>query len=234
VGLVSHLFCGAGARSLASRIESLHLNGPLRAGTAAIARWLNLPCVVGKSILVSRAALNAIGGFAPLRDFLAEDFLIGRMVRSAGYRVVLSGDEIDTAEVSRTFRGVFDRHRRWAMMRRRLGGSSYALEILAAPFPWFAAVVAGSHGATPLLLAAALLLLGRYAMELAAPGHRMSPRDCMLLPLRDLLATGVFLAGLFGRTTQWRGRRIRIGPGTVIERERPDKPLTGAILLYQD
>ena len=224
VGLVSHLFGAAGARTLASRIESLHLNGPLRVGTAAIARFLGLPCVVGKSILVSRAALNTIGGFAPLRDFLAEDFLIGQRMRRAGYRVVLSGDEIATAEVSRSLRGVWDRHRRWAMLRRRLGGPSYAFEILAGPFPWFAAAVASSHGSVPVLAAAASLLLGRYASELASPqpvGHRLSFGDWILLPARDLFAAGVFFAGLFGRYTRWRGRRIRVGRGTIIEKPAP-------------
>ena len=234
VGLVSHLFTAAGARSLGSRIESLHLNGPLRAGTAAIARFLGTPCVVGKSILVSRNALNGIGGLAALRDFLAEDFLMGQMVRKAGYRVVLSGDEIETAEVARTLRGVFDRHRRWAMMRRRLGGASYGFELLAGPFPWFVAAVVASRGQGPLPLAAAMLLAGRYAAEIAAPGPRIRPRDWILLPLRDLLAAGVFFAGLFGRSTEWRGRRMRIGPGTVILRERPSGSFDGGALIFQD
>jgi cellulose synthase/poly-beta-1,6-N-acetylglucosamine synthase-like glycosyltransferase len=105
VGLVSHLFRARGARTLASRLESLHLNGVLRAGTAAMVRILGMPCVVGKSILVSREALNAIGGIEALRDHLAEDYLLGRMIAGAGYRVVLSGDEVEAAEVSRSLAG---------------------------------------------------------------------------------------------------------------------------------
>src|SRR5262249_53502115 len=85
VGLVSNLFRGTGARTLGARLECLHLNGTLRAGTAAIATLTGSPCVVGKSILVSRAALDAIGGFAALRDYLAEDFLLGTMISEAGF-----------------------------------------------------------------------------------------------------------------------------------------------------
>ena len=44
-----------------------------------------MPCVVGKSILVSRRALEAIGGIGVLRDYLAEDFLLGRAVRREGF-----------------------------------------------------------------------------------------------------------------------------------------------------
>ena len=104
-GLVSHLFRAVGARSFASRVETLYLNGCLLPGTAAIASVLRIPCVVGKSILVSRRALEAIGGIGSLRDHLAEDYLLGRAVQAAGFRVVLSADVIDTTEIDKGVAG---------------------------------------------------------------------------------------------------------------------------------
>jgi ceramide glucosyltransferase len=223
VGLVSHLFRGTGARSLGARLECLHLNGTLRAGTAAIAELTGSPCVVGKSILISRAALDDIGGFAAVRGYLAEDFLLGTMVSSAGYRVVLSGDELDTTEVSKSVAAFFARHRRWAILRRRLGGPGYAAEILASPFFWFAGAAAASGGRPGALTAAAALLTARYALETAAraPDDPRSACDWLLLPVRDALIAGVFWAGLFGRSTRWRGRRIQVGPRTRIETAAP-------------
>jgi hypothetical protein len=73
--------------------ESLHLNGALRAGTAAMAGLLGIP-VVGKSILVSREALNAIGGIASATTSPRTTSSVGWSPK--GYRVVLSGDEIET------------------------------------------------------------------------------------------------------------------------------------------
>src|SRR5262245_10121698 len=119
VGLVSHLFRATGAVSFGSRLEALYLNGCLQPGTAAIARLLKMPCVVGKSILISRRALDGIGGISVLRDFLAEDYLLGRRIVDSGHRVVLSGDMLDTTEVRKPARAVWARHRRRAMMRRR-------------------------------------------------------------------------------------------------------------------
>jgi ceramide glucosyltransferase len=216
VGLVSHLFLATGAVSAASRVESLFLNGCLQPGTAALSSLLGMPCVVGKSILVSRTALEVVGGFAALENFLAEDYLIGRAVRRAGYRVVLSADILETTEVRKTARAAFARHRRWAMMRCRLGGPLYLCEAFSGPLPWALAAAAAGAWAP----AGALLAL-RYAMEIvlaAKLGHPLWASDGILLPLRDLGAAGVFLAGLAGGPVSWRGRALRIGPDTRILR----------------
>lgn len=214
VGLVSHLFRASGAVSMASRLEALFLNGCLQPGTAAVASVLRMPCVVGKSILVSRTALEVTGGFPALRYFLAEDFRIGQEVGKAGYRVVLSADTLETSEVRKAGRAVWARHRRWAMMRRRLGGLLYGLEIFSGPLPWaVAAAAAGAWGP------AAVLLGLRYGIEGAASarcGRPLSLSDWALLPLRDLGAAGVFWAGLCGTALSWRGRPLRIGKETRI------------------
>jgi ceramide glucosyltransferase len=216
VGLVSHLFRAAGAESLASRVETLYLNGCLLPGTSAISGILRMPCVVGKSILVSRTALEVAGGFPALQHYLAEDYLIGREVRRAGYRVVLSADVIDTMEVHKTARAVWNRHRRWAMMRRRLGGALYLAEAFAGALPWaLAASATGAWWPAAFLLAARYAFEGRVARALGSP---LSVLDTLLLPVRDLGATAVFFAGLAGRSVRWRGRALAIGRDTRIRR----------------
>lgn len=225
VGLVSHLFQSRGARTLGSRLESLHLNGALRAGTAAMARLLKVPCVVGKSILVSREALNAIGGIEALRDHLAEDYLLGKLVSKAGYRVMLSGDEIETTEVSRSLAQAWGRQRRWAILRKRLGGPAYAAELLASPLPWLAGCLFAARGNPRLDVCAVALYLFRIALEAAtdAEAMRTRPGDLVLTPLRDLVVAALFWAGLFGHRTSWRGRGLLVGRDTFIVRA----PATG-------
>ncbi len=220
VGLVSHLFQARGARTLGSRLESLHLNGALRAGTAAMAGLLKAPCVVGKSILVSREALNAIGGIEALRDHLAEDYLLGKLVSKAGYRVVLSGDQIETAEVSRSLAQAWGRQRRWAILRKRLGGPAYAAELLASPLPWLAGCLLAARGDVRLEACAAVLYLFRIALEAATDAGALRTRssDWVLTPLRDLAVAALFWAGLFGRRTSWRGRSLLVGRDTLIVR----------------
>lgn len=222
VGLVSNLFRGRWPRSLASRLECLYLNGTLQPATAAIGRLLRQPCVVGKSILISRPVFEVIGGFVPIRDYLAEDYLLGVTVRRAGYRVVLSAATLDTTEIAKTGAAAWGRHRRWAIIRNRVAGPAYAAELLASPLPWFAGVVAFASGRLGLVVLAGVLLLVRYLAEMlveADGGHRVAARDLPLLPVRDLLVAFLFWAGVFGRTTSWRGRRVIVGPRTLIGSE---------------
>ena len=220
VGLVSNLFRASGAASLGSRVEALYLNGCLMPGTAMVADTLGQPCVVGKSILVSRRALDSIGGIGALRDYLAEDFVLGREVRRAGYRVILSADVLDTVEVGKPLPVVWARHRRWSMMRRRLAGRLYFGESLVGALPWFLLALAAPGW--PLKAAAGALLGLRWGAELRvihAWGEEIDWRDVALLPVRDLFAAGVFVAGLVGRTLAWRGRPLEIGPDTRILKE---------------
>jgi ceramide glucosyltransferase len=232
VGLVSHLFRAVAGETLGARIEALYLDGILRPGTAAVALVLGRPCVVGKAILLSRAAFQAIGGLAVLRDHLAEDFLLGELVAGAGYRVVLSPHEVETRLGARPASVAWQRHRRWAILRRRLGGASYAGEALSSPVPFVAGAVAASSGATG-VVAAALLLWGvRIAIEaavLSGEGGRIRAADIAAMPLRDLAAAALFWAGLFGRRTSWRGRRLLVGPRTLLVPQAGASPAAPAL-----
>jgi ceramide glucosyltransferase len=171
------------------------------------------------SILVSREALNAIGGIEALRDHLAEDYLLGRLVARAGYRVVLSGDEIETAEVSRSLAAAWSRQRRWAILRKRLGGLSYATELLANPLPWLAGTLLAGRGEPRLGACAAALYLLRAGVEAFAVARpeTLSAADWLLIPLRDAAVAGLFFTGLIGTRTCWRGRILRVGRDTLIE-----------------
>ena len=175
-----------------------------------------MPCVVGKAILVSRTALEVAGGFPALQHYLAEDYLIGREVRRAGYRVVLSADVIDTMEVRKAARAVWNRHRRWAMMRRRLGGALYFAEAFAGALPWaLAASSAGAWWPAAFLLAVRYAFEGRVARALGSPS-RSSTRCSSRRAISERWS--VFFASLAGRSVRWRGRALAIGRDTRIRR----------------
>lgn len=217
VGLVSNAILGVAGRSAGARIESLHLNAFNLAGTAAVSRVLHRPCVVGKSMLLSRDALARSGGFAAVKDFLAEDYRMGAAVFEKGFRVVLSSCFVTVDSGEKRFRAFWDRHVRWARMRRRLAGPAYLAEAFASPLPWTLALAAatGIRGAVAFAAAAAVKIAAERAV-LRRLGIRAKRGDSALIVVKDFVAFGIFWAGLLSSRTHWRGRRVRIGRGTLL------------------
>jgi ceramide glucosyltransferase len=217
VGLVSNPFRCEGRGSAGSVIEALHMNGFVLSGTAAVSGLAGRPCVVGKSIFLRRDALEWIGGLDAVRDHLAEDFLLGDLMSRSGFRVVLSRHFVTVVSSGRSVRSFWDRQVRWARMRRRLGGSVYVLEGFASPLPWclIAAILSGFPGAS-FAIAAGIL---KIALDFFLLGRIGISRRVSLIPAilaKDLLAFGVFFAGLVSTRTRWRGQNVRIGKRTLL------------------
>jgi ceramide glucosyltransferase len=62
VGLVSSLIRGVQGRTLGSALENLHLNSFIAGSVCFLDRFLNMPCVIGKSMLMRKKDLELIGG----------------------------------------------------------------------------------------------------------------------------------------------------------------------------
>lgn len=217
VGCVSNLFTGARAESLGARIESLHLLNFVIPGNV-LASFAGVPCVVGKSMAITRVALEAIGGFEAFRHVLAEDQAIGLAVRKAGHRVVLSPVIVRNVVVRRTLRRALDRQIRWNKIRYAMSKRCYAAELLLFPFPLamlgaVAGVLAGSTVAPLLPLYALVLRMVQSAVLARAAGARAEPT---LVPLLDVLQFAVQFVPWFDDTVTWRGYSARIGRHTVL------------------
>jgi ceramide glucosyltransferase len=82
---------------------------------------------------------------------------------------------------------------------------------LLVPWPWGVAALAVALAAR----------LGLAATVDRALGRKPAFRRSMLLPLRDLLSFGIWVAGLARGTVVWRGRRYRMGrDGSMVEAAR--------------
>ncbi|HEV3121468.1 MAG TPA: ceramide glucosyltransferase [Isosphaeraceae bacterium] len=218
VGIVTNLFAGVREQQSAAALENLQLNGFIAGGFAAAA-VLRLTCVVGKSMLMPKRALEATGGFSGVRNILAEDQVIGIRVRKAGYSIRLSHHVIENVNETRSLRWFLNRHSRWYKIRKQLALGAFLIEpitnLTTVGLVWAVAVDSpvGLAGLGALAgLAIARDVIQSFRLRGSLPKLRFWP----LSLVKDLFLLPIWVDALFDRRIFWRGHRFLIARYTKL------------------
>lgn len=122
VGVVTSMYRSL-ARGLVATIDAVGVSTEFFAGVLVARKLEGIKFALGASIVITRAALEAIGGFAAIADYLADDFLLGNLTAQAGYTVVLSDVVVDHVLGAEGVGDFLRRQRRWAIGSRMSGSS---------------------------------------------------------------------------------------------------------------
>jgi ceramide glucosyltransferase len=212
VGLTTCLYRAVGGVGFPAMMEALLINTGFipMALTSALAP---LRAAFGATIAVKRRVLEAIGGFAVLRDYLADDYQLGRRVAEAGHRVELLPYVVETFIDSTTLADVWRHQLRWVRTYRVCQPLGWALSVATHATLWgvLAVAVSGGSPAGWLVLAALVgLRLAPLLLVMARLGERRTVRGFWLVPVADLLASALWAAGFLGRRVQWGGRTFQV------------------------
>ena len=191
-----------------SRLEATGMNTDFWGG-ALVARMLEgMRFAVGPTIAARRAVLNDIGGFARLKDYLAEDFVMGKFAAEAGHGVILSSYVIEHHIGSARFAENVSHRLRWARSTRRSRPAGYIGQLFTMPLPLALLVCALSPGWWPIL---PLVLIVRGVAAYSISERVLHGKlNWLLLPIEDVMGFCFWLAGFFGNTISWRGRHYRL------------------------
>jgi ceramide glucosyltransferase len=218
VGLVTHLIAGVGERSSGALLENLHLAGGVATGIAAAKQIAGRDVVMGKSMALRREDLEAMGGLEPVKDLLAEDYVIGQMVpRLLGKRVELASRPVQNVVQDSSLGQFFHRARRWAVLQHALVGPwLYAAQIIHNPV--LLATVALAVEPATWTAAAWVAVAGARALLDGAAGSALRPggfhpAQLLRVPGKDLILGLAWIEGFLRRTVNWRGTRLRVLPG---------------------
>lgn len=219
VGLVSNLIQGIGGRSVGSIFENLHLNSFIMGSVCFLDRFLKMPCVVGKSMLMRKPDLEAIGGFSAVKDVLAEDYLIGKKIEAAGKKVLLSHYIIKNVNQYWGIRKFLNRHIRWGKLRWRIGGFRYLSELIGNPvfislmpmFLWEPSKITASL----FLASGCIKILGDFYIGRLL-GTPMRAMLYVLSPLKDMIIGLIWFVPIFSNTVVWRGNRYVIRKDSLL------------------
>ena len=220
VGLVTALYRGRAHGTIGSLLEALTIATDFMP-SVLVARMLEggLRYGLGSTLAVSREALAKIGGFAAIVDQLADDYELGERIFKAGYRIGLSAEAVETSVPAYDWRGFCDHQLRWLRTVRDARPGGYAGLIFTQGLTLALLNVIAS-GASPLslwILALCFFLRLSLAMTVGAEvlgDHQVLPALWML-PLRDVMATGLWVGGFASNRVVWRGQRFEVRQGKL-------------------
>lgn len=211
VGVVTCPYRAVPARGFWSRLEAIGMNTEFLAGI--LVAWLigEMDFALGPTIAARREVIQAMGGFSALGHYLAEDFEIGNRAPGLGYRVILSSSVIEHHIDNPTFKGNLQHRLRWARSTRRSRPVGYWGQIFTNPLPLALLLWLAAPKLWPLVVLTALFrALAAWSTGKQVLHDELTRRRWWLIPLQDLLSAGVWVAGFFGNTIDWRGRRYKL------------------------
>jgi ceramide glucosyltransferase len=219
VGLVSNMIKGTGGRTFGSIFENLHLNSFVMGSVCFLDKFLKMPCVVGKSMLLKKQDLEAIGGFRSVKDVLAEDYLIGKKMNEMGKKIILSNHIIKNVNEYWGTRKFINRHTRWGKLRWKIGGIRYFSELFSnTVFMSFLPIVLWEPSKLTVIFAAcvsSLKILGDFYVGRKIK-TKMNGLLYFLSPVKDLIIGLIWFAPLLSTTVVWRGNRYIIGKDSML------------------
>lgn len=216
------------AKGWVATLEALGTATELHPGILVARCMEGMQFALGSTIAIRHHLLTKLGGFEAIADYLADDFQLGRLPATLGYRVVLSHYVVEHGLAADSLWEALQRQIRWARGIRVSRPVGYAGKIITygTVTSLLLGLLSSSIWAWALL---SFVWLARLAMAwivgVACLNDRSTRRYWWLLPLYDLISFGIWCCGLVGNTINWRGQRFRLLPDgkvrAMVDSQRP-------------
>lgn len=220
VGLVTSPYRSPRVRNLPTAIEAMGFSTEMIPNVVVALSLEGLTFALGASMAVRRQALEKIGGFSSLVNYLADDYQLGNMIHRAGFRLRLSGYFVESVMKRESMIGILSRQLRWARTMRASRPFGYFASGITQPVPAAILAITTSGISSAGWAAAGILFCVRLCVGLAFSRlfvrDGLFPRYLWLLPIRDTLAFLTWALSFLGNRVVWRSRAFRILPGGKI------------------
>ncbi len=219
VGVATCPYRAVPGRSFWSTLEAIGMNTQFLGGVLVARMLEGMKFALGPTIAARKTVLDEMGGFDQLKEYLAEDFVMGKFAAELGHKVLLSSYVIEHHIGGQGFAANFGHRLRWARSTRRSRPAGYVGELFTMPLPLGLLLWVVAPGLWPV---AALAIFARAISAWACAGwvlrDSLTTRRWWLLPFQDVIAFGVWIAGFFGQYIVWRGHRYLLRADGRFER----------------
>ena len=228
VGMVTCLYRGISTGGFWSLLEALGMSIEMSSGVLVANLLEGMKFALGPTMVIRRDVLEAWGGFVVLRDYCADDFVMGALTHEAGRTVVLSHHVIDHIVLNRSVRQSLLHQLRWmksSRFSRRLGHVGTGLTF-SMPFGLLGLAAGWMSGNWTLGIGLVGVAFVNRVVQALAVGwgvtrHRDSALYCWLYPVRDMLGFLLWCGSFSGSGIVWRGERYRlVSGGRMLPKDR--------------
>lgn len=196
-------------KSFWSRLEAIMMNTEFLSGILTARMLEGMRFAVGPTTAARKKLIDAIGGFESLRDYLAEDFVLGQKAADLGFGVALSSYVVEHRIGSSNFRENSNHRLRWVRSTRRSRPAGYVGQLFTYPLPLALLLVAWATQWWPLLaLTVILRTANAWVVAIRILRDPLTAHSWWLVPVQDVMSFLFWFAGFFGNTINWRGKRF--------------------------
>ena len=222
VGLVTTIYHGIPAsRSLPRRLAAGQINHNFLPGVL-LSRLLGRQDCLGSTMALHRHTLEAIGGLSMLSEHVADDSVLGKLVRRQGRSIEIAPSLTATTVADRTASDLFLHELRWGRTVRAVEPLGYALSAVQFPLFWATLALVAAPQAAWNWVAFAMIwgLRGLVAARIDRlivligcgkdPWQGVRTVPLLLLPLRDWISAVIMIASFTGSRVSWRGQTLNV------------------------
>lgn len=213
-GAATCIYGAVPCAGFASRLGAMQVNDHFAPSVVVATALEPLTYCFGATMAVRRDVLERIGGLQAVAEHLADDYLLGKLVAEAGYRVALVPHAVQTSASDDSLAALWRHELRWAraISGQRPAGYAGSVVTYAVPFAAAFAIAARTPFSAVVLAAATSLrvLLHYEGRRTFAPQTRAS---AWLIPLRDLFGLAIWAASFFGKRVLWKTGDYRLDAG---------------------
>ena len=135
LGVSSCPYRAVPGRSFWSTLEAIGMNTEFLSGVIVARMLEGMKFALGPTATARKQVLADIGGWDRLKDYLAEDFVLGNFAAEKGWRVILSSYVIEHHIGSQPFLPNARHRLRWFRSTRRSRPAGYVGQLFTNPLP---------------------------------------------------------------------------------------------------
>ena len=227
-GAVTCLYSATPKGGLASHFNAMFINEWFLP-SVLISHALNkIRYCLGATMAVRREILTSIGGFEALKNYLADDYMLGRLITECGHKIHLSFFIVENIVQEADFKSLLTHELRWARTLRVVEPIGYSLTFLTDTL-FIGCLTAMTfmlytNQLLWLILIISFVLFCRILLHLQVRTVLDSnvSGSIWLVPIRDFISLIIRLASFTGNTIEWRNNIFSVDSAGLIHGKEPE------------